>query len=316
MPRYEFLQVDVFTDTPFGGNPLAVFPDAAGLSGRQMQQLALELNLSETTFVLPPEAPGADFKVRIFTPKAELPFAGHPLVGTHWVLAHLGRVALVEPVTEVTFELGVGLRTARLHVAGGRVTRIVTDHQAPQFLATASRAQVERIAAALKLAPAAIFDTGKPVQAVSTGFPQLFTPVRSLAEVQGIDPLSLDSASLSQVCGELNLPGADVAIFCLETVHAGRDVHMRFVAPHHGIPEDPATGSASGGLASYLVHHGLVPATPPLTTIITEQGIEMGRPSKVTVEVEGTAGTISMVRVSGDVVLVMEGVFEWSMGNG
>jgi trans-2,3-dihydro-3-hydroxyanthranilate isomerase len=316
MPRYQFLQVDVFTDVPFGGNPLAVFPDAAGLTGRQMQQLALELNLSETTFVLPPETPGADFKVRIFTPKAELPFAGHPLVGTHWVLAHLGRVALAEPVTEVTFELGVGLRTARLHTANGRVTRVVTDHQAPQFLAAANRAQVERVAAAFKLAPAAILDTGKPVQAVSTGFPQLFTPVRSLAEVQAIDPLSVDAAALGQVCSELGLPGADVAIFCLETVHADRDVHMRFVAPHHGIPEDPATGSASGGLASYLIHHGMVPATPPLTTILTEQGIEMGRPSKVTVEVEGTAGDIRMVRVSGDVVLMMEGVFEWLMVNG
>jgi trans-2,3-dihydro-3-hydroxyanthranilate isomerase len=311
MLHYEFLQVDVFTDVPFGGNPLAVFPDAVGLTSQQMQQLALELNLSETTFVLPPETPGAHFKVRIFTPKAELPFAGHPLVGTHWALAHLGRVALREPITEVTFELGVGLRTARLHVAGGRVTRVVTDHQAPQFLATASRPQLERLAAALKLAPAAILDTGKPVQAVSTGFPQLFVPVRSLAEVQGIDPISLDTALVSQVCGELGLPGADVAIFCMSTVYPDRNVHMRFVAPHHGIPEDPATGSASGGLASYLVHHGLIPATPPLTTIVTEQGIEMGRPSKVTVEVEGTAEDIRMVRVSGDVVLVMEGEFNW-----
>jgi trans-2,3-dihydro-3-hydroxyanthranilate isomerase len=311
MPRYHFLQVDVFTDTPFGGNPLAVFPDAAGLTSQQMQQLALELNLSETTFVLPPERPGADFKVRIFTPKAELPFAGHPLVGTHWVLAHLGRVTLAEPVTQVTFELGVGLRTARLHVTDGRVTRVVTDHQAPHFLATASPQQVERLAAALKLPAAAVADTGQPVQAVSTGFPQLFVPVRSLAEVRAIDPLSLDAAALGQVCGELDLPGADVAIFCLETVHPDRDVHMRFVAPHHGIPEDPATGSASGGLGSYLVRHGLVQATPPLTTIVTEQGLEMGRPSKVTVEVEGTADAIDMVRVSGDVVLVMEGVFGW-----
>lgn len=311
MLRYEFLQVDVFTDVPFGGNPLAVFPDAAGLSDRQMQQLALELNLSETTFVLPPERPGADFRVRIFTPRAELPFAGHPLVGTHWVLAHLGRVALVEPVTEVTFELGVGLRTARLHVADGRVTRVVTDHQAPQFLAAASREQVERLAAALKLHPAAILDTGQPVQAVSTGFPQLFIPVRSLAEVQGIDPLSVDAALLGQVCSELDLPGADVALFCLETVYPDRHVHMRFLAPHHGIPEDPATGSASGGLAAYLVHHGLIPAADPVTTVHTEQGLEMHRPSHVVVEVEGPAHGIRMVRVSGDVVKMMEGMVVW-----
>lgn len=316
MLHYRFLQVDVFTDVPFGGNPLAVFPDAAGLTSQQMQHLALELNLSETTFVLPPETPGADFKVRIFTPTAEIPFAGHPLVGTHWVLAHLGRVALHEPVTEVTFELGVGLRAARLHVAGGQVTRVVTDHQAPQFLATASPQQTQRLAAALRLPAAAILDTGKPVQAVSTGYPQLFVPVRSLVEVQAINAISLDVAALSELCSELDLPGPDVAVFCLETVNAQRDAHVRFFAPHQGIAEDPATGSASGGLGSYLVRHGLVAVTPPLTTITTEQGLEMGRPSKVTVEVDGTAESIGMVRVSGDVVQVMEGVFDWGGENG
>lgn len=316
MPSYRFLQVDVFTDVPFGGNPLAVFPDAIGLTSQQMQQLALECNTSETTFVLPPETPGADFKVRIFTPTAEIPFAGHPLVGTHWALAHLERVALCEPVTEVTFELGVGLRTARLHVAGGRMTRIVTDHQAPEFLAPASQEQTERLAAALRLPAAAILDTGKPVQAMSTGYPQLFVPVRSLAEVQAIDAIGLDVPALTRLCSELELPGPDVAVFCLETVHAERDVHMRFFAPHQGIPEDPATGSASGGLGSYLVHHGLVLATAPLTVITTEQGLEMRRPSKVTVEVEGTPDDIRMVRVSGDVVKVMEGMFEWGGENG
>lgn len=311
MPRYSFLQVDVFTDTPFGGNPLAVFPDAVGLTGEQMQQLALECNTSETTFVLPPATPGADFKVRIFTPTTEIPFAGHPLVGTHWALAHLGRVALTEPVTAVAFELGVGLRTARLHVAGGQVTRVVTDHQAPEFLAVASQQQTERLAAALRLPAAAILDAGAPVQTVSTGYPQLFTPLRSLAEVQGIDALDLDVAALRRLCRELDLPGPDVAVFSLETAQVDRDVHMRFFAPHQGIPEDPATGSASGGLGAYLIHHGLIKATPPLTTITTEQGLEMRRPSQVTVEVEGTADEITMVRVSGDVVLVMEGVFNW-----
>lgn len=92
MEEYRFIQVDVFTNEPFGGNPLAVFPDAEGLTTEEMQRLAREMNLSETTFVLPPQTPEADFKVRIFTPAAELPFAGHPVVGTHWVLAHLGRV--------------------------------------------------------------------------------------------------------------------------------------------------------------------------------------------------------------------------------
>lgn len=305
------IQVDVFSDVPFGGNPLAVFPDATGLSSQQMQQLALEMNLSETTFVLPPETAGADFKVRIFTPTAELPFAGHPLVGTHWVLAALGRVPLREPVTAVTFELGVGLRKAELRVADGVVTQVITDHQAPQFLATAADAQVARLASALRLSAAAIGDTGKPVQIVSTGYRQMFVPVRSLAEVAAINPAALDVGELASLCVELDLPGPDIAVFCTETMLPSRDVHMRFFAPHHGIAEDPATGSASGGLASYLVHHGLVAATPPVTTIHTEQGIEMNRPSKVTVLVEGTAERITMVRVTGDVVPVMRGEVSW-----
>lgn len=311
MPSYRFFQVDVFTDQPFGGNPLAVFPDAQGLTSRQMQQLALELNLSETTFVLPPTAPGADFKVRIFMPTTEIPFAGHPLVGTHWVLAHLGRVKLREPTTRVTFELGVGLRSAELHVAAGRVTRVVTDHQRPEFLAMANADQVQRLAKALGLPAEAITAVGTPVQVVSTGFPQLFVPVRSLREVSAIDPLRLDVPTLIDVCEELSLSAVDVAVFTMETALPGRDVHMRFFAPASGVPEDPATGSASGGLGAYLVHHGLLPATPPQTVIRTEQGLEMSRPSQVTVEVEGKAADITMVRVSGDVVKVMEGVVEW-----
>ena len=311
MPSYRFIQVDVFTDRPFGGNPLAVFPDAQGLTTQQMQQLALELNLSETTFVFPPEMPGADFKVRIFMPVTEIPFAGHPLVGTHWVLAHLGRVKLVEPVTRVTFELGVGLRSAQLSVADGRLTRVVTDHQRPEFLATANVTQVQRLARALSLPIEAITDVGTPVQVVSTGFPQLFVPVRSLREVSSIQAILLDIASLSELCGELGLSAVDVAVFTRETVLPGRDAHMRFFAPASGVPEDPATGSASGGLASYLVRHQLLQATPPVTVVQTEQGLEMGRPSQVTVAVEGTASEITMVRVSGDVVKVMEGAFEW-----
>ena len=118
-------------------------------------------------------------------------------------------------------------------------------------------------------------------------------------------------STLSDLCSELGLSAVDVAVFTLETALPGRDVHMRFFAPASGVPEDPATGSASGGLASYLVHHHLLSATSPLTVVQTEQGLEMGRPSQVTVEVEGSAADITMVRVSGDVVKVMEGEFKW-----
>jgi trans-2,3-dihydro-3-hydroxyanthranilate isomerase len=156
--EYRFFQVDVFTDRPFGGNPLAVFPEAQGLTVEEMQRLAREMNLSETTFVLPSQAEGADFKVRIFTPAAELPFAGHPVVGTHWVLAHLGWVDLVEPLTRVSFELGVGVLPADLHVASGRVERVVMTQDRPTFHAVVQ--EVTELAEGLGLPVEAIIETG------------------------------------------------------------------------------------------------------------------------------------------------------------
>src|SRR5438105_4285102 len=116
MPSYRFYQVDVFTNQAFGGNPLAVFPDADGLTTEDMQRLAREMNLSETTFVTEPTIAGADYKVKIFTPQIELPFAGHPVIGTQWLLAHIGKTKLTSPTVKVNFELGVGIRAATLHV--------------------------------------------------------------------------------------------------------------------------------------------------------------------------------------------------------
>ncbi|NDJ75340.1 MAG: PhzF family phenazine biosynthesis protein [Chloroflexi bacterium] len=314
MPSYQFYQVDVFTDHAFGGNPLAVFPDAAGLSTEQMQRIAREMNLSETTFVFPPDDAAADFKVRIFTPEAELPFAGHPVVGTHWTLAHLGRVTLHTPVTTVRFELGVGVRAAALHVENGQVTRVVMDHQRPAFPITATEDQTARLARALHLAPDAVLETGWPVQVVSTGVPQLFAPVRSLAEVQGLSPRQQDGAALSAVLAEIDpVHHCDdcVMVLALETVDPAAVVHTRLFAPGIGIPEDPATGSASGGLGAYLVEHGIIPATPPTTHFVSEQGLEMGRPRRISIEVDGTPGAISMVRVGGSVVPLIEGTLAW-----
>ena len=311
MPQYDFYQVDVFTDQAFGGNPLAVFPDAAGLDSATMQQLAREMNLSETTFVFPPDDPGADFKVRIFTPGGELPFAGHPVIGTHWTLAHLGRVALHEPVTTVRFELGVGVRAAALHVTGGQVTRVVMDHQAPAFFATANGDQSARLARALGLAPDAI---NGPVQVVSTGIRQLFVPVRALADVQALSPKRQDTAALSALCAELDpVEGCNecVMVLTLETVDPDAAVHTRLFAPGLGVGEDPATGSASGGLGAYLVAHGLLPVTPPTTHITAEQGLEMERPSRLSIDVDGEPDAITMVRVGGQVVPLIEGVAAW-----
>jgi trans-2,3-dihydro-3-hydroxyanthranilate isomerase len=304
--EYRFIQVDVFTDKPFGGNPLAVFPDAEGLSSEEMQSLAREMNLSETTFVLPPRVPGADFQVRIFTPARELPFAGHPVVGTHWVLAHLGRVDLREPVTQVRFELGVGVLPADLHVAAGRVERVVMTQDRPAFLAVLDGAQVAGLAEGLGLPPEAIAETDLPVQVVSTGVPQMMVPVRSLAEVQALDAGELNVAALSRVCRAVGTEC--VMVFTFETEQPESTVHVRMFAPLLGVPEDPATGSANGALGAYLVHHRAVPVAAPTTSIVSEQGAEIHRPSTLHVEVDSTGQEIDAVRVGGGVAPVAEGI--------
>lgn len=303
MKEYRFIQVDVFTDKPFGGNPLAVFPDAEGLTTEEMQSLAREMNLSETTFVLPPQAPGADFKVRIFTPATELPFAGHPVVGTHWVMAHLGRVRLHEPVTRVHFELGVGVLPADLHVASGQVRRVVMTQAHPTFHAMLE--DVTDLAAGLGLPPEAITQAGLPVQVVSTGLPQMMVPLRSLKDVRRLDAAQLDMAALNRACHAVDTK--DVLVFTFETELPGSTVHVRMFAPLHGVPEDPATGSANGALGAYLVHHRAVPPTGSTVHIVSEQGIELGRPSKLYIEADVQNGEPVTVRVGGQVVPVAEG---------
>ena len=304
MKEVRFFQVDVFTDRPFGGNPLAVFPDAEGLTTEEMQSLAREMNLSETTFVLPPGSADANFKVRIFTPAAELPFAGHPVVGTHWVLAHLGRMELREPVTQVRFELGVGVLPADLHVVGGKVEKVVMTQDRPTFRAILEG--VCELADGLGLPAEAITETGLPVQIVSTGVPQMMVPVRSLKEVQGLDASKLNTAVLNRVCDAVDTKC--VMVFSLETERPQSTVHTRMFAPLLGVLEDPATGSANGALGAYLVHHRAVPVTEPTTHIVSEQGAEIGRPSTLTIEVDSEGEAVTAVRVGGQVVLVAEGV--------
>jgi trans-2,3-dihydro-3-hydroxyanthranilate isomerase len=303
MKTYRFIQVDVFTDRPFGGNPLAVFPEAEGLTTEEMQHLAAEMNLSETTFVLPPRAPEADFRVRIFTPRKELPFAGHPVIGTHWTLAHLGRVRLHEPVTQVRFELGVGVLPADLHVRAGRVEQVVMTQDRPAFLAVLQ--DLSDLAGGLGLPPEAITETKLPVQVVSTGMPQMMVPIRSLAEVQSLDAGRLNVAALGRTCRAV---GTDcVMVFTFETERPETAVHVRMFAPMLGVPEDPATGSANGALGAYLVHHRAVPVGGPTVHLLSEQGAEIGRPSLLTIDVDMAGGDASTVRVGGQAVPMVEG---------
>jgi trans-2,3-dihydro-3-hydroxyanthranilate isomerase len=299
MKKYKFYQVDVFTNKPLEGNPLVVFPEAEGLTSEQMQKIARETNLSETTFVFPPTNPKTDFKVRIFTIDRELPFAGHPVLGTHYVLAQEGRIEPKEPKTIVWQELGVGILPVELRVKKGQVEKVVMTQSKPEFISTYDNAEL--MAKAFSLPASEIIDTGLPIELVSTGLPQLMVPIKNLKAMQN---LQINSPAMGEACEQA---GSHILfLFCLETLKPESTVHTRCFAHFIQIFEDPATGSASGALGAYLVKNEVV-KVEPTTYITSEQGYEMGRPSTVYIEVDAKGEEISEVRVGGQVVKVMDG---------
>jgi trans-2,3-dihydro-3-hydroxyanthranilate isomerase len=267
-----------------------------------MQAIAREMNLSETSFVLPPMDPTAQAKVRIFTPQLELPFAGHPVVGTSYVLATEGLSLCGEDHVEMRLELGVGVLPVDVDCPAGVVKRITMTQRPPQFLASVPAAEVEQLARGLGLDPQDILRTGLPVQLVSTGLPQLMVPVRSLAAIQAI---TLELGPLQTICQRYDTHS--IYTFTREAVRRNADVHSRLFAPLAGVFEDPATGSASGALGAYLVHHRVVGGDMPVVHLENEQGYEMGRPSRILIEVVRTGSTITRVRVGGSVVKVLDG---------
>ncbi|MEO5863864.1 MAG: PhzF family phenazine biosynthesis protein [Nitrospiraceae bacterium] len=298
----KFYQADVFTGQPFGGNPVAIFPDAQGLTDYQLQQIAREMNLSETVFVLPPTDQAAVVRLRMFTPTQEIPFAGHPVLGTFYVLAQLGLIAVTDGVTRLMQECNIGLFPIEIHAREGQVTRVMMTQPKPLFLGSVEETEdLVDIAAALGLSINQIVGTKKPVMIVSTGLPVLIVPVRTLTAVRSIVP---DAAAIVGVCERLGTNG--IMVFTTMTVEDHATVHTRMFAPAIGILEDPATGSASGAIGAYLVHNGLV-EVGPMTELIVEQGYEIERPSRILVQVESEDDAIQSVIVGGQVVMVVEG---------
>lgn len=302
MPALRFVQVDVFTETPFCGNPLAVILEGQGLTGEQMQAIAREMNLSETTFVLLSTDAAAHARMRIFTLRLELPFAGHPVVGTGYVLVTEGLIPRRQGSFEIGLELGVGVLPVEIACTDGVVTQVTMTQQAPQFHAVLPTADVAMLAEGLGLDPQDILGTGLPAQLVSTGIPQLMVPVRSLAAVQAI---RLELGHLYTICQRYETHS--IYAFTRETVTPSADVHSRLFAPLAGVLEDPATGSASGALGAYLVQHRVVGGDAPVVHLENEQGDALRRPSRIFIEVARTGATISRVRVGGRVVKVMDG---------
>ena len=301
MKNLRYHLVDVFTDRPFGGNQLAVFTDAGGLSAGIMQAIAKELNLSETTFVLPPEDSRNDYRVRIFTPAVELPMAGHPTVGTAFVLAAERMIESSGPETAVNFEEGVGTIPVTVEWRDGSPAHIRMSQPLPVF--GPRFVDAAGIAEMLSVEPRAILETQLPMEVVSCGVPFLFVPLKSLQDVRGV---RFRRDVWERVLARFVAP--HVFVFTRETETEGATVHCRMFAPALGISEDPATGGASGPLGSYLVRHKVIDAGGGGSVeCVSEQGFEMGRPSFIKIEIEQNGEGISRVRVGGQCYLMGEG---------
>ncbi len=300
--EYRFVQVDVFTGEIFGGNPLAVYPNAEGLDREEMQKIAREMNLSGTTFVLTPGSSEADFKVRIFTPQREIPFAGHPVIGTCFVLGDEGRIGPKEGKRVTKLELGLGVFPVEVVYSGGKPVSAKMEQRYPEFLG--AYGEMELLARLLSL-PLEKLDLLKgPAEVVSTGLPFLIVPITSQ---RALSQAKINPSMLETVAQELDT--SLIALFTMDGL-GGNRIRARAFAPFHGVPEDPATGSAAGCLGAYLVRHGLIKGEP-VTTVEIEQGLELRRPSLIKVELAFHEGTIHGVWVAGSAVKVLEGTIRF-----
>ncbi len=323
--RFRFRTVDVFTDRPFRGNPLAVFPEADGLTDAEMQDIAREMNLSETSFVVPPtergRADGADYRVRFFTPGLELPFAGHPSIGTAWLLADEGCFVLRSPETVVRQELPIGVLplTLRLSDQGGSrrepgakpvIGEVTMTQGAPELLQHLDEDQVNEICEALEVAREtigwpAVDDRDVIPAIISTGLAHLVIPLRERALMDDIDRDRTDE--LAEICEELGVVSAAIVAPGGSGQIPDAEASVRlFDSSEMRIDVDPATGAAAGPIAVLLGQAGGVRGGT--FRVVLEQGVEVGRPSRLVAEVDFTPdGHPAEVRVAGTVVPVMEG---------
>ena len=292
-----FLQYDVFTDEALAGNQLAVFLDGRDLSAERMQAIAREMNFSESTFILPPEAAGTDVRMRIFTPANELPMAGHPTIGSTFALAYTGTISAGQ--SRFVFGLGVGPVPVDLEWDGDRLRFAWMTQLNPEF-GPAIEAR-EAVAAAIGLGTDDLAPD-LPIQQVSTGLPFLFVPIRSR---DAVDRAGSDVSAFRRLKSSI---GIDLGIFLFAVLPPGstETAYSRMFAPTFGMVEDPATGSASGALGCYLVRHGIVTGDDA-RRIVSLQGVAMGRPSRIHIAIDSRGDEVVNVKVGGTAVLVARG---------
>ncbi len=295
MRTYRIAYVDAFTREPLKGNPCAILPEASGLTDEEMQAIARETNLSETSFVFP--SPQADFRVRYFTPREEIPFAGHPTIATTYLLAQEGLIPLREPSTIIHLEFKIGILPVELFVQEGLAKRIVMTQKKPSFGATFSREEVSR---SFNLAPSDLRGECLP-QVVSTGLPFLIVAVMDLSI---LGKVQMNREALSRLCQKADV--SDAFMFCLGGFEPESDTHARLLDPF-GASEDPFTGSASGAMGAYVFRYGL----KNKKILHAEQGHFVKRPGYATIELVGPPSDIETVKVGGEAVKVLEGRIEF-----
>lgn len=285
---YRFIQVDVFTERIFGGNPLAVVLDGRGLSDGEMQAIAREMNLAETTFLFAPTRADCAARVRIFTPARELPFAGHPTLGTAWVLATTG--ALPAGTTTFMLEEGIGPVAVEFEGDPGRPRFVWMKHRDATFEPPLK--QRDALARALGLEEHDLLP-GVPIEPGSTGNAFVYVPLR---DREAVDRAMADARALAACLAEH--PTLGVFLLAPDQDRKSARLYSRMFAPSHGIAEDPATGSASGALGAYVVRHGLVAADGD-ARIVSEQGTKMGHQSFVHITLRASGGRITDLKVGG-----------------
>ena len=299
MRGLQYVHLNVFANQPFTGNQLAVFLDAEGIDERRMQRIANEMAFPETTFVFPPEVSGTDARVRIFTPSRELPMAGHPTIGTTFALAGSGR--LHASADKTVLGLGIGPTTVGLEW-GQRGLRFAWMTQPiPTFGPIV--ADTVAVAAVLGVQPCDLAGGNFPVQVASCGIPFLYVALNSRTAV---DTASVERTRLCTLLRAANLEELPVFVFSPEPADDDATVYSRMFAPVMGIPEDPATGAASGPLGAYLLRYKAVSAETA-SRLVSLQGVRMGRPSRIHIGLSSRAGVLEEVRVGGEAVVVGEG---------
>ncbi|MGY5876839.1 MAG: PhzF family phenazine biosynthesis protein [Candidatus Thorarchaeota archaeon] len=294
----DVIQVDAFTDIPYGGNPAAVVLGADTLSDDTMQKIAREMNVRETVFVSRSKV--ADYRFRYMTPSGAIDFSGHPTNAAFHALIAEGLLELVNDVNMFSLETNVGV--LQIEIVKNMTTgqhEVQITHETPQFSTTYDPLEFVE---ALGLSLADIMSP-TPVQTVSTGTPMLIIPVSSMRSLERINP---DYERVKKLCEENDF--LSIQVFTRDTLEETSDAHARHFAPALGVNEDPVSGSGAAATAGYIMKYGLMDPTVPVTSIVIEQGHYVDRPGKIFVEVRGDTKSIEQVKVSGTGVVVLKGV--------